>query len=66
MKHTTFRRLFYGSFTIGIISLLLLIPMLIVTQSLIPVYILLGITGMSTVVTIVSLIIASYEKNNLV
>lgn len=66
MKHTTFRRLFYGSFAIGMISLLLLIPILIITQSLIPVYILLGITGISMLVTIVSLIIATYEKINLV
>lgn len=63
MKYSTFRKLFYGSFAIGMISLLLLIPVLVITQSIIPVYILLGITGASMLISVVSLIIASYGKS---
>lgn len=63
MKYSTFRKLFYGSFAVGMISLLLLIPVLVITQSIIPVYILLGITGVSMLISIVSLIIASYGKS---
>lgn len=63
MKYSTFRKLFYGSFAIGMISLLLLIPVLVITQSIIPVYILLGVTGVSMLISIVSLIIASYGKS---
>lgn len=63
MKYSTFRKLFYGSFAVGMISLLLLIPALVITQSIIPVYILLGITGVSMFISVSSLIIASYGKS---
>lgn len=63
MKHSTFRKWFYGSFAVGMISLLLLMPVLVITQSIIPVYILLGITGASMVISVISLIIASYGKS---
>ena len=63
MKSYVFKKWFYGSFAVGMISFLLTMPVLVVSQSMKALYVLLSVAGLSMVVSVVTMIIAACTNN---